>query len=206
MFCFRTPAISLTYPSIYPDPRQWRSGFSKPARKKKRRRLPWWNILCATLGKKMTGSCQVTELWCHKGNKVRPFLREKADYCTLGGDIDHDEASFDFYHFRSELTCLVPPQCSWTFWSGSGQAQGQVSDLGWPYDKYVHTCAVYVYTGFWRSWFRICYSLQTPSFHLKVKITAVQAAAIYPSRCRRCASDVTLRSSRGYAAIGTIQK
>ena len=39
-----------------------------------------------------------------QGYKVRPFLREMADYCTLEGDIDHDEPSLD--HFRSEPTCL----------------------------------------------------------------------------------------------------
>ena len=33
--------------------------------------------------------------------KVRLFLREIVDYYTLEGDIDHDEASFDY--FRSEL-------------------------------------------------------------------------------------------------------
>ena len=38
-------------------------------------------------------------------NKVRPFLREIADYCTLEGDIDHHNA-------------LKP------------SAEGQVSDLG----------------------------------------------------------------------------
>ena len=74
-----------------------------------------WGILCATLGKKLTRSCQVTELWRHKGNKVGPFLGELVDYCTLEGDIDHDEPSLD--HFRSELTCLTPPQCLLTFWS-----------------------------------------------------------------------------------------
>ena len=31
--------------------------------------------------KKLTGSCQVTELWRHKRYKVRPFLREIAEYC-----------------------------------------------------------------------------------------------------------------------------
>ena len=31
----------------------------------------------------LTGSCQVTELWRHKRYKVRPFLREVAEYCTL---------------------------------------------------------------------------------------------------------------------------
>ena len=49
--------------------------------------------------KSLTGSCQVTELWRHKRYKVRPFLREIAEYGTLEGDI---EASFDY--FRSELT------------------------------------------------------------------------------------------------------
>ena len=41
------------------------------------------------------------------------------DYCTLEGSIDHDKASFD--HFKSELTCLTPPQCPLTIWSRSGQ-------------------------------------------------------------------------------------
>ena len=63
-----------------------------------------------------------------QGGKVRPFLREVADYCTLEGDIVHDETSFD--HFRSELSCLTPPQRPLTFWSRSGQDQGQLSDLG----------------------------------------------------------------------------
>ena len=59
-----------------------------------------WGILCATFGKKiLTGSCQVTEIWRHKRYKVRPFLREIAEYGSLEGDI---EASFDY--FRSELT------------------------------------------------------------------------------------------------------
>ena len=35
------------------------------------------------------------------------ILREITEYCTLEGDIDHDEASFDY--FRSELTCMTPP-------------------------------------------------------------------------------------------------
>ena len=58
-----------------------------------------------------------------------PFLREMADYCTLEGDINHDEASFG--QFRSQLTCLTPPKCPLTFWSrsGTGQGQGQISDL-----------------------------------------------------------------------------
>ena len=41
-----------------------------------------------------------------KGTRSSHFLRGMTDYCTLEGDIDHDEASFD--HFRSELTCLTP--------------------------------------------------------------------------------------------------
>ena len=63
-----------------------------------------------------------------------------ADYGTLEGDINHDEASFD--HFRSELTCLTIAQCILTFWSRSGrdQGQGHVSELGWPYDKYMCLC------------------------------------------------------------------
>ena len=46
---------------------------------------------------------------------------------TLEGDI---EASFDY--FRSELTYMTPPPYPLTFWSSSGQSQGQsqVSDLG----------------------------------------------------------------------------
>ena len=67
----------------------------------------------------------------------RSFLREMADYCTLEGHIDHDQASFDY--FRSELTCMTPPQYLLTFWSRSGQSQGQgqgqISDHGWPYDN-----------------------------------------------------------------------
>ena len=51
------------------------------------------------LVKKLTGSCQVTELWRHKWYKVRPFLRGISKYGSLEGDI---EASFDY--FRSELT------------------------------------------------------------------------------------------------------
>ena len=65
--------------------------------------------LLRNLTEKLTGTCQVTELWRHKGNKVRPFLREMAGYYTFGSHIDHDEAPFDY--FRSELTCLTPPQC-----------------------------------------------------------------------------------------------
>ena len=51
------------------------------------------------LVKKLTGSCQVMELGRHNRYKVRPFLREIAEYGILEGDI---EASFDY--FRSELT------------------------------------------------------------------------------------------------------
>ena len=59
-----------------------------------------WGIFCATFGKKkLIGSYQVTELWCHKRYNVRPFLREIAEYGTLEGDI---EASFDY--FGSKLT------------------------------------------------------------------------------------------------------
>ena len=52
--------------------------------------------------KKLTGSCQVTELLRHRRYKVRPFLREISENYTLEGNIDRDEASFDY--FRSELT------------------------------------------------------------------------------------------------------
>ena len=47
----------------------------------------------------------------------------------LEGDIDHDEASFAY--FMSELACMTQPQYPLTFWSRSGQSQGQgqVSDL-----------------------------------------------------------------------------
>ena len=41
------------------------------------------------------------------------ILREMAEYCTLEGDIDHDEISFDY--FRSELTCMTPPPYPLTF-------------------------------------------------------------------------------------------
>ena len=54
--------------------------------------------------KKMTGSCQVTELRRHKRHKVRSFLREKADYCALEGDVGYDEGYLDY--IRSELTLL----------------------------------------------------------------------------------------------------
>ena len=55
------------------------------------------------------------------------FLREIAEYGTLKGDI---EASFDY--FRSELACMTLPPYPLTFWSRSGQSQGQgqASDLG----------------------------------------------------------------------------
>ena len=78
----------------------------------------------ATYGKKMAISCLVTELLRHKGNTVRPFLREMAVYCILESDIDHDEAHLDY--FRSEPTCLTPPQYPLTFWPRSGQGQVQV--------------------------------------------------------------------------------
>ena len=37
--------------------------------------------------KKLTGSCQLTELWRHEGMKVSQILREMADYCTFEGNI-----------------------------------------------------------------------------------------------------------------------
>ena len=53
-----------------------------------------------------------------------------AEYGTLEGDIDHDEAAFDY--FRSELTCMTSPPYPLNFWSRSGKGQGQcqASDLG----------------------------------------------------------------------------
>ena len=68
----------------------------------------------------------VHEAMTSQGYKIRPFLREMADNCTLEVDIDHDEDSYD--HLRSELSCLTPSQCPLIFWSRS--VQGQVSDLG----------------------------------------------------------------------------
>ena len=64
-----------------------------------------------------------------RGTRSGHFLREIAEYGTLEGDI---EASFDY--FRAELTCMTPPPYHSTFWSRSGQSQGQgqghTSDLG----------------------------------------------------------------------------
>ena len=83
-----------------------------------------WGILCATFGVKiLTGSCQVMELWRHKRHKVRSFLQETAEYRTLEGDIDHDEASF--HYFRSDLTCMTQPLYPLTFWSRLDQSQRQ---------------------------------------------------------------------------------
>ena len=85
------------------------------------------------LVKKLSASYQVMELWRHKRYKVRPFLREIAEYSTLEGDIEHEEASFEL--FRSELAWMTPQPYPLTFCSRSRQSkgQGQVSDLGWPY-------------------------------------------------------------------------
>ena len=54
----------------------------------------WWGILnlCNLCQIKLTGSCQVTELWRHKGNNVRSFMREMTGYGRFEGNIDHDEA------------------------------------------------------------------------------------------------------------------
>ena len=46
-------------------------------------------------------------------------VQDRAIFARNGGfegDIDHDEASFDY--FRSELTCMTPPQYSLTFGQG----------------------------------------------------------------------------------------
>ena len=129
------------------------SGLSKIAKKKRQRASPPFFSTCLMghplrnfWDKKLTGSCQVKELWRHKGNKhcslcdvivPWPCLREIVDYCTLEGDIDQDEASFD--HFTSELTCLTLQKCPFYFWSRSGQDQVkvQVSHPGWTYDKFM---------------------------------------------------------------------
>ena len=59
------------------------------------------------------------------------------DYCTLKGDIDHDEASFD--HFRSELTCLTP-----CYNAILPYGQGQVNVRSVTYvDPLISTCAGY---------------------------------------------------------------
>ena len=63
------------------------------------------------------------------------FFARMADYCTLEGDIDHDEASLD--QCRSKLAYLTPSQFLLTFWSRSGQGQGLISEPCWPFDKFM---------------------------------------------------------------------
>ena len=138
-----------------------------------------WGIFCATFGEKkigrvMSGHGAITSQEV-QGQAI--FLREMADYSTLEDDIDHNEASSEC--FRSELTCVTPPQYPLTFWSRSGQiqGQGQVNDLGWPYDKFM--CCLLM------SW-RVSGGPEFVSAihlrHSRFISTAVQAAATFRSR------------------------
>ena len=117
------------------NPQRWRRGrrlmhplgFSKIA-ERRRREAPFstlWGILCLTFDKKkndriMLGHGAMPSL---RGQAQAIFLREMAGYCTLEGDIDHNEVSLD--HFRSKLICLTPSQYPLTFRSRSDQGQVQ---------------------------------------------------------------------------------
>ena len=101
-----------------------------------------WGIPCATFSKKKIwpGHARSRSYDVTRGTRSGHFLREIPEYDTLEGDI---EASFDY--FRSGLTFMTPPPYPLTFWSRSGQSQGQgqASDLGWPYDKFMCCSCLY---------------------------------------------------------------
>ena len=87
-----------------------------------------WGIFCASFGKKidrvMSGHGALTSQEV-QGQAI--FFARNSGNGTLEADI---EASFDY--FRSELTCVTLPPYPLTFWSRSGQSQGQgqASGLG----------------------------------------------------------------------------
>ena len=87
------------------------------------------------------GWCHLLRFFCDAPRTMRRIVPK---FCIAYGASFAQLLVKQFWpgHVRSRVVrtnFMTPPPCPLTFWSRSGQSQGQgqVSDLGWPYDKFM---------------------------------------------------------------------